>query len=334
LTALEAVHRAGFVHCDVNPSNVFLHWKSAENEVVKLLDFGISVPVGTRACDSGMGAAVGTLPFMAPEQLDESVLSPATDIYAVGAVLYAMVTGRAPFGDLGDREQAEAIRHGRPIPPSVLRPSCSPALEELILRALAREEFLRFTRAGDMRMAIARLADADDLPRGARAFGVPASVPPHSNAFAAARTTEPVGLRPEVHDPPAKERDESSNEGARSTVLVVEDDDVLRHDLAASLARVGCRVRTAANGFEGLESLRSNPLPQLVLMDLMMPIMDGWAFRRAMLADGRLSSVPVVVLSSVGGIEGETRRLEAAAHLTKPVHPQELLDAIIRQLSD
>jgi CheY-like chemotaxis protein len=85
----------------------------------------------------------------------------------------------------------------------------------------------------------------------------------------------------------------------RCDVLIVEDDGDLRELMAETLAIEGVRIATATNGREALAYLRTGEAPSLILLDLMMPVMDGWQFQREKLLDPRLAHVPVVVLSAV-----------------------------------
>ncbi len=117
------------------------------------------------------------------------------------------------------------------------------------------------------------------------------------------------------------------------SILVVEDDELIRAALARVLARTGHAVLEAADGAEALACLRAaRPLPSLILLDLVMPVMDGVTFRRAQLADPELAAVPVVVLTAASQTEAEAAELRAAAMLLKPVDITDLLDAVARAL--
>jgi CheY-like chemotaxis protein len=117
--------------------------------------------------------------------------------------------------------------------------------------------------------------------------------------------------------------------GARAPILLVEDEDEIREDLALILREEGYMVVTAANGREGHERLRAGPLPSVVLLDLMMPVMSGWELRAEMLADPGLARIPVVVVS--GAVIQDGASLQAAAYLKKPFQIDALLD-ILAQL--
>ncbi|HET9595778.1 MAG TPA: response regulator [Anaeromyxobacteraceae bacterium] len=105
-------------------------------------------------------------------------------------------------------------------------------------------------------------------------------------------------------------------------VLVVEDDHLIREAIAEALDEEGFEVVEAANGKEALEKLHAEPA-SLVLLDLMMPVMDGWQFREAQLHDPAISEIPVVVLSAV-----KDDRVPAERHFSKPCDLDELLDTV------
>ncbi len=114
------------------------------------------------------------------------------------------------------------------------------------------------------------------------------------------------------------------------TILVVEDDTATREALGMILADHGFRVLAAANGQEALDHLRAPPLPHLILLDLMMPIMDGWQFRREQVRNAGLSAIPVVILSADGNVQQKAASLQATAFLQKPVEPELLLEVARR----
>jgi CheY-like chemotaxis protein len=115
-----------------------------------------------------------------------------------------------------------------------------------------------------------------------------------------------------------------------ATILLVEDDADIRTSLADILTDEGYRVRTAANGSEALQQLRERdtPRPALILLDLMMPVMDGWKMREEMLKDSALASIPVVVLSGVIDLGHQATALGAAAYITKPFELGSLVNTV------
>jgi CheY-like chemotaxis protein len=114
-------------------------------------------------------------------------------------------------------------------------------------------------------------------------------------------------------------------------LLVVDDDDELRGLLAQSLQARGYSVATAANGREALGRLQTAALPDIVLLDLNMPTMNGWQFCAAKNADEALKALPVIVLSAAASKDPESPYyLEVDEVIAKPIEIQELLSAIER----
>ncbi len=116
-------------------------------------------------------------------------------------------------------------------------------------------------------------------------------------------------------------------------ILLVEDDDALREALREVLVDEGFGVECAANGPEALEQLDRNPAPDLIVLDLVMPVMDGWTFRDTQRMTPRLARIPTMVLSaSFPPDSPRMRSLDAQAVLSKPVSIDRLLRAMQRLL--
>ena len=114
-------------------------------------------------------------------------------------------------------------------------------------------------------------------------------------------------------------------------ILVVDDDADLRETLGELLREEGYRPHLCDNGRQALDALRRGLRPRLVLLDLMMPEMNGWEFREAQLRDARFSAIPVVVMTASRGLD--RRPIRAAEILLKPIGLGELIAAIQRNLS-
>ena len=113
------------------------------------------------------------------------------------------------------------------------------------------------------------------------------------------------------------------------TILIVDDDAGIRQLLVLFLEHKGYSAKTAANGLEALDELQPDqPLPQLILLDLMMPVMDGATFRQAQQADPRIAAIPVVVLSAAENIEAQAPLLTADAYVPKPIEFDSLLQIV------
>ena len=163
--ALREAHAAGLVHRDIKPSNIVAARRGGLDDVAKLLDFGLVLP---RSPDLGRhltarGQVVGTPTFMAPEQTRGGGrdVDARSDIYSLGAVAYALLTGRPPFDD--DDPMDVMIAHARDpvVPPSQLRPDIPEDLERVVLRCLAKDPAERFPDAESLEQALAECACAD-----------------------------------------------------------------------------------------------------------------------------------------------------------------------------
>jgi CheY-like chemotaxis protein len=115
----------------------------------------------------------------------------------------------------------------------------------------------------------------------------------------------------------------------RSTIIVVDDDEEIRDTLKEILEDEGYAVRSAKNGADALTLLRSlDSNPCIILLDLMMPVMDGFEFRARQLEDTKLEGIPIVVFSADGNTQNKAESLNAAAALRKPVRLEDLLRTV------
>ena len=119
--------------------------------------------------------------------------------------------------------------------------------------------------------------------------------------------------------------------GGGGGVMIVEDDEDIRADLSAILRVKGFIVEEAANGREALARLRAGDRPCAIVLDLMMPVMNGWELRAAMRADAALADIPVIVVSGAGRIpDDEAATLAPSAVLVKPFELAELIALVSR----
>jgi Tol biopolymer transport system component len=173
---LDKAHRAGIVHRDLKPGNIMLTKTGA-----KLMDFGLARATGLAASPTGMsqsptvsqpltaeGTIVGTFQYMAPEQLEAKEADARSDIWALGAVLYEMVTGKKAFEGKSQASLIGAIMNSEPKPITSLAPMSPPALERLVKACLAKDPDDRIQTAHDVRLQLEWIRDA-----GSQA-GVPA----------------------------------------------------------------------------------------------------------------------------------------------------------------
>jgi YVTN family beta-propeller protein len=168
-SALDAAHERGLVHRDVKPANVLVGARGG-GEHVYLTDFGLTKRSASETSLTGAGEWVGTLDYVAPEQVRGDVVDGRADIYALGCVLYEMLTGRVPFPR--ENDLAKLWAHISDDAPSALElaPDSPPALAAVAERAMAKDPADRFAEAGMMgRVALASVPGGADTGARARA---------------------------------------------------------------------------------------------------------------------------------------------------------------------
>lgn len=156
--ALEEAHDRNVVHCDLKPGNIIVTPKRQ----AKLLDFGLAKLLGpsgelTTVAIGETGALAGTLPYMAPEQINAQVADARTDVHALALVLYEMVTGQRAFPEASVPALMESVLHRMPAPPRERNPSISSELERIILKALDKDPERRYQSAREFRVDLERL---------------------------------------------------------------------------------------------------------------------------------------------------------------------------------
>ena len=150
-SALDAAHAAGLVHRDVKPANVLI-----DGDHAYLTDFGLTKQTDSRTRMTETGVYVGTLDYIAPEQLEGKSVDARTDVYALGCVLYEVLTGQVPFPRNVDTAKMWAHVGEPPPAPTAVAPKLPPKFDEVVARAMAKDPDERYPSAGDL----ARAAEA------------------------------------------------------------------------------------------------------------------------------------------------------------------------------
>ena len=182
LEGLGFAHSEGLVHRDVKPGNILV----GRDGLVKVADFGIAKAAYHRGDITTTGAILGTVRYLAPEQVSGGEVDPRTDLYACGVVMYEALSGRPPFQ--ADTDLATAMMRLTTDPPPVraVRPRIPRDLEALVMRAIRRDPEQRFQTAGQMGEALDRLAvsRAPSVPRPPRPPPPPSAASPRTDGEA------------------------------------------------------------------------------------------------------------------------------------------------------
>lgn len=195
---LDAIHAAGLVHRDVKPANVLLSGEAAA-EHAYITDFGVARNVATESGLTQTGRFVGTLDYVAPEQISGEPIDARVDVYALGCLLFKLLTGEVPFPREGEAARLYAHLNDPPPAPSLYVPEVPMALDDVVIRAMSKSPDDRYPSAGDLgRAAQAALA------------GQAVSAPERTVATGAAATRERETPREE---PPAETANTLPEEG-------------------------------------------------------------------------------------------------------------------------
>ena len=200
LAALGAAHRRDVIHRDVKPQNVLV----AEDGHLKVTDFGIA-RAGAASDMTEAGSVIGTAQYLSPEQARGDEVTAASDCYAVGIVLYEMLTGRVPFD--GGPAVAVAMKQisDPPVSPRIVEPSVPPELEAVVMRALAKRPSERYRTAEDMSRALGEVRGLLDGSGGTTRV-IPAAGGPPTRVMGPTPGPARVGPPPPPAAPPPARR--------------------------------------------------------------------------------------------------------------------------------
>jgi serine/threonine protein kinase len=182
LDALDYAHKQHVVHRDIKPANMMV----TPAGVVKLMDFGIARAKGDQTL-TAVDTTTGSLGYMSPEQVHGKPTDGRSDLYSVGISLYEMVTGERPFKSNSDFAVMLAQVNEQPRPPIELLPALSPALNAIILKAIAKDPAARFQSADEFRQALRTLPRVgSEAASSTETVAWPAAVPVGAAAMGAA----------------------------------------------------------------------------------------------------------------------------------------------------
>jgi eukaryotic-like serine/threonine-protein kinase len=187
LAALSYAHGKGVTHRDIKPANIMI----TTHGVVKLMDFGIAKSTNDLQL-TRPGTTMGSVYYMSPEQVRGGTVDARSDIYSFGVTLYEMLTGRKPFQSETSYSVLNAQLNEAPTPPAQWNPALSPQLNDIVLRAMAKDPAQRFQTAEEFRTALKAVREHAAAP--APAFApMPVAAPPPSYAQA----TQPISTGPQ-----------------------------------------------------------------------------------------------------------------------------------------
>ncbi|MFN8391722.1 MAG: protein kinase [Bdellovibrionota bacterium] len=192
-SGVQAIHDAGIIHRDLKPENILLTTQGD----IKITDFGIArAGTGPRLTDHG--GVVGTIDYVSPEYLERGEVDARSDIYALGVIAYEMITHESPFKGKSVIETMTLRLRTDPEPPSGQRADCPPALDAIVLRAMARDPANRYQAAREMFQDLQAMTRGGEAPR-------PRATPPSGSRPGVSGERNGVRPTPRVNAPFPKE---------------------------------------------------------------------------------------------------------------------------------
>ncbi len=161
-------HRAGLIHCDIKPHNILV----TPEQRIKVTDFGIARAMASIHPDEKADVVWGSPLYFSPEQAAGEAPSPASDVYSLGIVLYEMVCGRLPFSHNDPTELARMHREVLPPPPRRFNPEIPQALEQIILKVLAKEPSARYRTADQFARVLSNFSQVKEAPMAVTAMPI------------------------------------------------------------------------------------------------------------------------------------------------------------------
>jgi eukaryotic-like serine/threonine-protein kinase len=172
--ALDYAFKEGVIHRDIKPANIML----TKGDEVRISDFGLALNVGYKESDSTQISGVGSPAYMSPEQVKGHPLNQQTDLYSLGVVLYQLLTGRLPYRAKNAAGLIYKIVNQDPLPPSSIRPGVPKQLDNIVMKALAKDLYNRYRSGGefgqDLSNVIYQIKDdeVEQIKQDSEKFGI------------------------------------------------------------------------------------------------------------------------------------------------------------------
>lgn len=296
LDALATAHASSTVHRDVKPANIIMTERS-EGLVPVLVDFGLAVSEATEKTAAGQrGHISGTPNYMSPEQArgEGHRIDGRTDIYAVGVILYRMLSGQLPFKAPSVSDLLQVVIKDEPRPPRQFVRDIPRELERICLKAMAKQISDRYTTAADMAVELRALLQQHTV-----------------------ETLQQQQAR-------AKPKDHATTREA-TKILIADDHELSRFKLRNDLEKWGHEVTVAEDGEQAWELFQKGEF-SIVITDWMMPKMDGLDLVRHIRGSNHANYVYLIMLTAKAEKHDIVAGMGAGADdfLTKPFHRDEL----------